>query len=101
MAVETLSLPFGSWREGLLALADALQDPARERIVVERLKTTSTAIQVGPREIYSLALLAPSLARQEEFERPEPPPEIVRLVEKANADGELDRIVSGMRLLAA
>lgn len=96
MTIEVLSQPFTSWREGLLALAGALQDPARERIVVERLETTAAAIKVGPKEVYSLALLVPSRARQEAFERPGPPAEIARLIQVANADGELDRIVSGI-----
>jgi hypothetical protein len=29
--VETLSVPFATWQEGLLALAGALQDPGQER----------------------------------------------------------------------
>jgi len=96
VAVETLSLPFSSWRDGLLALSGALEDPDRERIVVDRLETTAVSIGIGPREICSLALLVPSRAHLESFPKPAPPPEIVRLVEVANASGELNRLMVGI-----
>ncbi|QHO77834.1 hypothetical protein ACH79_39765 [Bradyrhizobium sp. CCBAU 051011] len=96
VAAETLSLPFPSWREGLLALASALKDPDRERIVVDRLETTAANIRIGPREICSLALLVPSRAHLESFPKPTPPREIARLIEVANAGGELNRLMVGM-----
>jgi hypothetical protein len=67
VAVETLSIPFSSWREGLLALAGALEDPDRERIVVDRLETTAASIGIEPQDICSLALLVPSMARLDPF----------------------------------
>lgn len=96
MAVETLSLPFSSWREGLLALAGALQDPDRERIVVDRLEMTAASIGIGPRDICSLSLLVPARARLESFPKPAPPPEIARLIEAANASGELNQLMVGI-----
>lgn len=96
MAIQTLSLPFTSWREGLLALAGALEDPHRERIVVERLEATAAKIGIGPRDICSLALLVTSRARLESYPRPEPPPEVARMIEIANASGELNRLMVGI-----
>ncbi|WP_316191873.1 MULTISPECIES: hypothetical protein [unclassified Bradyrhizobium] len=96
MAIETLPLPFQSWREGLLGLADGLRDPTRERIIVARLEATAKGIKIGPREIYSLALLVPARPRLERFDKPEPPPEIARLAKAINANGELDRTVVGI-----
>lgn len=48
MAVETLSLPFPSWRWGPLALVSALEDPDRERIVVDRPEATAAASRSAP-----------------------------------------------------
>jgi hypothetical protein len=96
VAIQTLSRPFSSWREGLLALAGALEDPHRERIVVERLEATAAKIGIGPRDICSLALLVTSRARLESYPRPEPAPEIARMIEIANASGELNRLMVGI-----
>ena len=96
MAIQTLSLPFPSWREGLLALAGALEDPHRERIVVERLEATAAKIGIGRRDICSLALLVTSRARLESYPRPEPPPEVARMIEIANSSGELNRLMVGI-----
>lgn len=96
MGIETLSLPFSSWREGLLALAGAIEDPHRERIVVDRLEATAARIGIKPRDICSLALLVDSRARLESYPRPAPPPEMARLIEVANAGGELNRLMVGI-----
>jgi len=96
VVVETLSLPFSSWRDGLLALASALGDPHRERIIVERLEATAARILIGPRDICALALLVNSRARLESYPRPAPPPEMARLIDVANASGELNRLMVGI-----
>jgi len=92
--VDTLSLPFATWQEGLLALAAALQDPNREKIVVARLEATAAQIGIGPMEVCALALLVPSRARFEPLPRPEPHPDAVRLAAVADADGRLWVLVS-------
>jgi hypothetical protein len=80
--VDTLSLPFATWQEGLLALADALQDPNREKIIAARLEATAAQNGIGPTEICALALLVRSHARFEPAEKHEPHPDAVRLAAK-------------------
>jgi hypothetical protein len=50
-SIDALSLPFATWQEGLLALAAALQDPNREKIVAARLEATAALIGIGPMEV--------------------------------------------------
>ena len=96
--VDALSVPFATWREGLIALADALLDPDREKIIVARLEATAAQIGFGPKEVCALALLAPSRARFEAAPKHEPHPEAARL--GAMIGGSLDKtltdIVDGM-----
>lgn len=94
--VDTLSLPFATWQEGLLALAAALQDPNREKIVVARLEATAAQIGIGPMEVCTLALLVPSRARFERVTWPEPHPDAVRLAAIADADGRLSQTLSSI-----
>src|SRR5882672_8710613 len=94
--VDTLSLPFATWQDGLLALADALQDPDREKIVVARLEATAGQIEIGPAEVCALALLVPSRARFEPITWPEAHPEAVRLAAMVDADGKLSQTLSSI-----
>jgi hypothetical protein len=94
--IDALSLPFATWQEGLLALAAALQDPNREKIVVARLEATATQIGIGPMEVCALALLVPSRARFEPVTWPEPHPDAVRLAAIADADGKLSQTLSSI-----
>jgi hypothetical protein len=94
--VDTLSLPFATWQEGLLALAAALQDSNREKIVVARLEATATQIGIGPMEVCALALLVPSRARFEQVTWPAPHPDAVRLAAIADADGKLSQTLSSI-----
>jgi hypothetical protein len=77
--IDALTLPFSTWQEGLLALADALDDPNREKIIVARLEATAAQIGIGPKEVCALALLVPSRARFEPAIKHEPHPEAARL----------------------
>lgn len=61
-SIDPLSQPFASWQEGLLALAEALPDPSREKIIVARLEATTIKKSVSLKEICALALLVPSRA---------------------------------------
>jgi hypothetical protein len=94
VTVDALSIPFGTWQEGLLALADALQDPNREQIIVTRLEATAARIAIGPKEVCTLALLVPSRARFEPAIKPEPHPDAVRFA--AMADGKLNETLAGI-----
>jgi hypothetical protein len=77
--IDALTLPFATWQEGLLALADALEDPGREKIIVTRLEATAAQIGIGPKEVFTLALLVPSRARFEPAIKRELHPEAARL----------------------
>ena len=92
--VDTLSLPFATWQEGLLALAAALQDPNREKIVIARLEATAAQIGIGPMEVCALALFVPSRARFERVTWPEPHPDAVRLA--AMMDGKLSQTLTSI-----
>jgi hypothetical protein len=94
--VDTLSLPFATWQEGLLSLAAALQEPDREKIVVARLEATAAQIGIGPMEVCALALLVPSRARFEPVTWSEPHPDAVRLAAIADADGRLSQTLSSI-----
>jgi hypothetical protein len=53
--IDPLSLPFASWQEGLFALAGALSDPEREKIIMARLQATADKNPIGLKEICALA----------------------------------------------
>jgi hypothetical protein len=58
-SIDPLPLPFASWQEGLFALAEALSDRAREKIIVAHLEATAAKNPLGLKEICALALLVP------------------------------------------
>ena len=62
-SLDQLSVPFSSWREGLLHLANDLPEAARQRILLSRLGATAAQSGIGIREVCALALLVPSHAR--------------------------------------
>jgi len=76
--IDALTLPFVTWQEGLLALADALEDPDREKIIVARLEATAAQISIGPKQVCALALLVPSRARFKSAIKREPHREAAR-----------------------
>jgi hypothetical protein len=82
--VDPLRLPFAAWREGLFVLADALSDPAREKIIVARLEATAAKNPIGLKEICALALVVPSRARFDRESLPKyvPDPRAVALGQK-------------------
>jgi hypothetical protein len=92
--IGALTLPYATWQEGLLALADALKDPNREKIIVARLEATAAQIGIGPKEVCALALLVPSRARFEPAIKHEPHPEAARL--GAMMGESLDKTLSGI-----
>jgi hypothetical protein len=87
-SVDSLRLPFATWQEGLFALADALRDPAREKIVVARLEATAAKNTVGLKEICALALLVRSSARfdRETLPKHVPHPTAVALGQRLGKD---------------
>jgi hypothetical protein len=87
-SIDRLPLPFASWQEGLLALADGLSDPAREKIIVARLEATAAKHPISLKEICALALLVPSRARfdRETLPKSEPDPTAVALGQKLGQD---------------
>ena len=75
-------------------MADALEDPNREKIIVARLEATAARDRIGQKEVCALALLVPSGARFEPVIEPEPHPDAVRFA--AMADGKLNETLAGI-----
>jgi len=97
-SLDPLSVPFGTWQEGLLMLAAALGDLDREKIIVSRLEATAAKNGISLTEILALALVVPSRARFEPSSLPqwEPDPNAVAMGEKLGQDSKFNRYMSEM-----
>ena len=87
-STDKLAVPFTSWQEALLALANDLRDPTREKLITSRVEATAARIGVTDREICALALLVPCGARFDRRTVPKhtPNPLAVELAGKITAE---------------